>query len=53
MNLNKVLNIIAWIVFALSIVSYIADDLGFEAIYFAAAAIFLVIAPRSFGEAFN
>lgn len=44
---NKVLNIIAWIVFILSVVAYLVDDLSFEATYLVLVAIFLVIAPRT------
>jgi hypothetical protein len=50
---NKVLNILAWIVFALSVVAYFADEIPVEACYLGLAAIFLVIAPRHVAEAFN
>lgn len=45
---NKVLNILAWVVFVISIIAYIVDDgLSNEPLYFALASIFLVMAPRT------
>lgn len=51
--MNKVLNIIAWIAFALAVLSYVFSDLPFEGTFFILIAIFLVIAPRHSMEAFN
>lgn len=52
--INKVLNVLAWIVFALSVVAYFVDEIPVEACYLALAAIFLFAAPRSIvGEDLN
>lgn len=44
---NKVLNILGWVVFVLSIVAYFADEIPVEACYLALASLFLVYAPRN------
>lgn len=54
MNVNKVLNAIAWITFALAVLSYLLEDVvPVEACFLVLVSIFLVIAPRHIGEAFN
>lgn len=45
--MNKVLNILGWIIFVLSIVSYFADEIPVEACYLALASLFLISAPRT------
>lgn len=51
--MNKVLNIIAWVAFALAVLSYVFSELPFEGTFLVLVAIFLVVAPRHLMEAFN